>query len=50
MPWNPMESNSIFKYWNGIGIKVNGIGLELKIQNFSITTSLLLMNFLSFND
>jgi hypothetical protein len=44
MPWNPMESNSIPIPWNGsgIGIKVNGIGMEseLKIQNFSITNAL----------
>jgi hypothetical protein len=36
-----MESNSIPRNWNGIGIrKLSGIGMEveLKIQNFSITS------------
>ncbi len=38
-----MEPNSISRNWNGSGIenlKISGIGmlLELKIQNFSITT------------
>ncbi len=36
MPWNPMESNSIPRNWNGSGIenlKISGSGMELKFEN-----------------
>jgi len=51
MPWNPMESHSIPRNFNGSGIenlKISGIGMEseLKIQNFSITNQKYL-NFIS---
>ncbi len=35
MQWNPMESNSIPRNWNGIGIensKISGIGMELELK------------------
>jgi hypothetical protein len=35
MPWNPMESNSIPRNWNGSGIenlKISGSGMELELK------------------
>ncbi len=39
MPWNPMESNSIPRNWNGSGIenlKISGIGKELELKSMEL--------------
>ncbi len=39
MPWNPMESNSIPRNWNGSGIenlKISGIGMELELKSMEL--------------